>query len=90
LFLKEKRKATAPPSEHSHSDSQAPHQDVVPSEGQTPHRDVIVMQEGEAESSKKKSLWDPSFYIPTYGEHAFLKDRLMALDKDHLFRDAMK
>jgi len=41
-----------------------------------------------------RALWDPSFDVPTYGEHAFLpsnsKDRLMALDEDHLFRDAMK
>jgi len=41
-----------------------------------------------------KSLWDPDFDIPTYGETTFLpsedKDRLMARNEDHLLRDAMK
>jgi len=61
LDFKRKRKATAPPTEHSHLDGRGPHQDVVSSEGQAPHRDVIVIQEGEAESYKRKSLWDSSF-----------------------------
>ncbi|ESW04857.1 hypothetical protein PHAVU_011G131100 [Phaseolus vulgaris] len=69
LVFKRKRKATAPPTEHSHLDGRAPHQDIVLSEGHAPHRDVIVIQEGEAKSSKRKSLWDSNFDVPTYGEH---------------------
>ena len=34
LAFKKKRKATAPPTEHSHLDGRALHQDVVPPEGQ--------------------------------------------------------
>jgi len=94
LAFKRKRKATAPPTEHSHLDGQTLDQDIVPLEGQASHRDVIVIQEGEAESSKSKSLWEPSSDVPTYGEHVFLhrddKDKLMALDEDHLLRDTMK
>jgi len=55
---------------------------------------VIVIQEGKVESSKGKNLWDPSFDVPTHGEHTFLpivdKDRLMANEEDQLYRDCMK
>jgi len=82
------------PTEHSHLDGRAPHQDVVHSDGHAPHQDVIVIQECKDESFKGKSLWDPNFNIPTYGETTFLpsedKDRLIAHDEDHLLRDAMK
>jgi len=40
------KRKTAPPTEHSHSDGRAPHQEV------------IIIQECEAESSWGKSLWD--------------------------------
>jgi len=75
-------------------DGRAPNQDFAPSERQAMHWDVIVIQEGEAESFKRKGLWDMSFDVPTYNEHAFLpsddKDRLMALDEGHLFCNTMK
>jgi len=37
LAFKRNRKATTPPTEHSHLDGQAPHQDVVLSEGHASH-----------------------------------------------------
>jgi len=92
LVFKRKRKTTIPPTEHSHSDGRASHQDIAHSHGHAPPQDVIVIQECEAESSKEKSLWDPDFDIPS--ETTFLpkedKDRLMARDEDHLLHDAMK
>jgi len=93
LAFKRKRKATAPSTEHSHSDNRAPHQDVAHSVGHALHQDVIVIQECEAESSKRKSLWDLEFDIPSYAETTFLpsedKDRLMARDEDKLLCDMM-
>jgi len=68
--------------EHSHSDGQAPHQEVV------------IIQECEAESSRGKSLWDPDFDVPTHVETFLLpnedKARLMAHDEDRLLCDTMK
>jgi len=82
LIFKKKRKTTIPPTEHSHSDGRAPHQEVV------------IIHECEAESSTRKSLWDPDFDIPIHGETSFLpsedKARLMVHHKDHLLRDTMK
>jgi len=72
----------------------APSQQVALSEGQASPLKVIVIQEGEPESSRGKRLWDPSFDVPTHGEHTFLpsddKVRLMAHDEDQLYRDTMK
>jgi len=94
LVFKRKSKATVAPTEHSHSNGQAPSHHVAPSEGQAPPLDVIVIQEGEAESSRGKNLWDSSFDVPTHGEHTFMpsddKDKLMAHDEDQLYHDAMK
>ena len=94
LLFKRKKKAIVAPTEHSHSDGRAPYQHVAPSEGQASPLYVIVIQEGEAKSSRGKSLWDPSFDVPTHGEHTFLpsndKDKLMAHDEDQLYHDTMK
>jgi len=72
LVFKRKRKAIAPPTEHSHSDGRVPYQDVAHSTDHALPQNVIVIQECEAESSKRKSVWDPNFDIPIYGEKAFL------------------
>jgi len=80
LVFKRKRLET-PPIEHTHLDGRAPNQEV------------ITIQECEAESSQKKSLWDPDFDIPTHGEFFFPgedKARLMAHDEDHLRHDVEK
>jgi len=94
FVFQRKRKTASPPTKHSHSDGRAPQQDVAHSDGHAPPQDVIVIQECGAESSKGKSLWDPDFDIPTYGEMAFLpsenKDKLMDNDEDHLLCDAIK
>jgi len=68
LIFKRKRKVTTPPTEHSHSNGRAPHQDV------------IIIQKCEAKSSRGKSLWDPNFDVPTYGETTFLPNE----DKNRL------
>jgi len=60
LVFKRKRKVTTTPTEDSHSDGRASHQDI------------IVIQECETESSRGKSLWDPNFDVPTYAETTFL------------------
>jgi len=67
LVFKRKRKATTPPTKHSPSDGRAPNQDVAHLVDHAPPQDVIVIQEREAESSKRNSSWDPDFDIPTYG-----------------------
>ena len=82
IVFKRKRATTTPHTEHSHSDGQAPHQEV------------IIIQECETESLRRKSLWDPDFDVPTHGETSFLsskdKARLMVHNEDYLLRDTMK
>jgi len=75
-------------------DGRAPSHHAAPSEGQTPPRDMMIIQEGKAESSKGKSLWNPSLNVPTYLEKALLpnedRERLMGYDENHLVREAIK
>lgn len=63
-------------------------------DGRAPDQEVITIQECEAESLQRKSLWDPNFDIPAHGESMFLpiedKVRLMAKDEDRLHHDAKK
>jgi len=72
LVFTRKRKATAAPTEHSHTDGRAPSHHAAPLEGQAPPRDMTVIQEGEAKSSKEKSLWDPILGVPSYLEKVLL------------------
>jgi len=52
------------------------------------------IQEGEAESSKGKNLWDPSLNAPTFLEKALLpaeeREMLMAHDENHFVREAIR
>ena len=66
LVFKIKRKATATLTEHSHLDGRAPSQHAALSEGRAPTLDVVVIQEGEAESYRGKSLWDPILFNISY------------------------
>ena len=54
----------------------------------------MVIQEGKAESSKGKNLWDPILDAPTFLEKALLpaeeRERLMAHDENHLVREAKR
>jgi len=91
LVIKRKRRATTPPAKHSHSDGRTPYLGTAHSKG---HQEVNIVPECEAGSSRGKSLWDPSFDIPTHGEPTFLpsddKDWLIAQDEVNLYLDAMK
>jgi len=53
----------------------------------------MVIQKGEKESSKGKTLWDPSLDVLTHLEKALLpnegRERLMAYDETHLVREAI-
>ena len=54
----------------------------------------MVIQEGEAEISKGKNLWDPSLDTRTFLEKALLpteeRERLMTHDENHLVREAIR
>jgi len=82
LVFKRKRLEVASRTDHLHSD------------GRAPNHEVITIQECEAESSQKKSLWDPDFNILALGELMFLlgedKVRLMEHDEDCLRHDVEK
>jgi len=85
MVFTRKRKTLAAPTEHSYSIGRAPSIHVVPFGGQIPPRDTMVIQEGEAESSKKSYLWDPNLDASFYLEEALLpnekKKQLMAMMK---------
>jgi len=53
-----------PPTEHSHSDARAPHQDVAHSDGHALPQDVIIIQEREAESSNGNEFVGSKFQHP--------------------------
>jgi len=59
LVFKRKRREAASP-EHSNLDGRAPHQEVV------------TIQECEAESPRRKRLWDVDFDVLTHGKAFFL------------------
>jgi len=55
-----KRKKLATPTEHNHSDGHAPSHHATPFEDQSLPREMVVIQEGEAESSKGKKSMGPN------------------------------